>query len=306
MMIPKRSSFNQLGFILLFLNFSSAVIASQECDFATDLLFRAYHLQSQNRAISRQKILFAKSLQLCPDKPEVHNALASILEKQRHYTEAVYSYKQAIRYEKKFYRAWYGLGETYYKQKRFSLSLETHLHLCQINPASKARVMELLKSKRYSFTRRGDFIDQESLLVLYDDKRLKRLNKKVIDCGLSKEVQPTHSFINPDFGLGSSNLSPKLDRQLDDIALAIQQLKSPTITIHGHTDSRQFLSATAADSEKMNLKLSGERAEHFKTALVKRGISDESINIQAHGDKITIFPRFRAENRRVEIEVSSE
>ncbi len=299
---PKLSPFNQLGFVLLFLSFSSAAIASQECDFATDLLFRAYHLQSKNRAVSRQKLLFAKSLQLCPDKPEVHHALASILEKQSNYAEAVYSYKQAIRYDKKFYRAWYGLGETYYKQKRFPLTLETHLHLCQINPASKARVMELLKSKRYSFTRRGDFIDQESLLVLYDRKRLKRLNKKIINCGLSSVVQPTHAFINPDFGLGSSRLSPKLDRQLDEIAAALQHLKSPTITIHGHTDSRRFRSATA-DSENLNLKLSGERAEHFKTALVKRGISTESINIQAHGDKHPIFPRFRAENRRVEIEV---
>jgi len=302
MTIPKLSPFNQLGFVLLFLSFSSAAIASQECDFATDLLFRAYHLQSQNRAVSRQKILFAKSLQLCPDKPEVHNALASILEKQAHYAEAVYSYKQAIRYDKKFYRAWYGLGETYYKQKRFPLSLETHLHICQINPVSKARVMELLKSERYNFTRKGDMIDQESLLVLYDDKRLKRLNKKIIDCGLSKEVQPIHAFINPDFGLGSSRLSPKLDRQLDEIAAALQPLKSPTITLHGHTDSRRFLSGTA-DSDNLNLKLSEERAERFKTALVQRGISKESINIQAHGDKITIFPRFLAENRRVEIEV---
>jgi len=300
---PKLFPLNQLGFVLLFLTFSSAAIASQECDFATDLLFRAYHLQSQNRAVSRQKLLFEKSLQLCPNKPEVHNALASILEKQGNYAEAVKSYKQTIRYEKNFYKAWYALGETYYKQKRFPLSLETHLHLCQINPASKARVMELLKSERYSFTRKGDIIDQESLLVLYDEKRLKRLNKKIIDCGLSKKVQPTQNFINPDFGLGSSRLSPKLDSQLDEIVTALKHLKSPTIILHGHTDSRRFLSTTAADSKKLNLKLSGERAESFKTALLKRGISKESINIQAHGDKHLIFPIFRAENRRVEVEV---
>lgn len=302
MAILKFLLFNQLSFTLLFLSFSSATIASQECDFATDLLFRAYHLQSQNRAVSRQKLLFAKSLQLCPNKPEVHHALASILEKQGHYVEAVYSYKQAIRYDKKFYKAWYGLGETYYKQKRYPLSLETHLHICKINAASKARVMGLLKQERYAYTTKGDTIDQESLLVLYDEKRLQHLNKKVIRCGLSKEVEPVHVFINPDFGLGSSNLSSKLGRQLDEIATALQQLKSPTVTLHGHTDSRRFLSATA-DSENLNLKLSGERAERFKTALVKRGISKESINIQAHGDRIPIFPKFRAENRRVEIEV---
>jgi outer membrane protein OmpA-like peptidoglycan-associated protein len=284
----------------------SRIDASQDCKLATDLLFHAYYLQSQGKGVSQQKDLFTKSLQLCPDRPDVHSTLAALSEKQGEYTEAVHSYKQAIKYDKDFNKAWYGLGETYYKQKRFPLSLETHLHLCQTNQASKARVKELLEDKRYAYTKKGEIIDQESLQVLYDEKRRQRLNQKISECGLPdfEEVQPIHTFINFEFELGSARLSLKSTNQLDEIAVALQHLKSPTIIIHGHTDSKPFQSATSpVNSDKLNLKLSADRAANVRAAMVRRGISREHIRTQAHGDKVPILAAFRAENRRVEIEV---
>ena len=279
---------------------------SQNCKLAVDLLFHAYYLQSQGKAVSQQKDLFTQALQLCPDRADVHTALAAISEKEGQYVEAVHSYKEAIKYDTNFYKAWYGLGETYYKQKRYPLSLETHLHLCQTNQASKARVKELLEDKRYAFTEIGEIIDQESLQVLYDEKRRQQLNQKISECGLSEseEVQPIHTFINFDFELGSPRLHPKSTNQLNEIAAVLQYLKSPTIIIHGHTDNKPFQSATSSvNSDKLNVKLSAVRAANVRAALVRRGIPMEDIRTQAHGDQIPILPAFREENRRVEIEV---
>ncbi|OAD18857.1 acetylglucosaminyl-transferase, partial [Candidatus Thiomargarita nelsonii] len=114
---------------LLILTLSQTVMAN--CDFATDLLFYAYHLHRQGGDAAQQKLLFNKSLRLFPNRPQVHNTLASILKKQGKYSEAIYHYEQALELRPKFFEAWYGLGETYYKQERFPLSLEAHLHACQ-------------------------------------------------------------------------------------------------------------------------------------------------------------------------------
>ncbi|HIE01606.1 MAG TPA: tetratricopeptide repeat protein [Thiotrichaceae bacterium] len=309
-MPTQRLYCNQLSLALLIFSFSQALMASQDCDLATDLVFRAYHLHSQGRAISQQKLLFSKSLQLCPNRPDVHTTLASLLYKQGQYSEAVHHYKQALRYDKKFYKAWHGLGETYYKQKRFPLSLEAHLQACSALTDSKTRVMALLKNKRYAFTGKEELIERESLLVLYDEQRRQHLNKKISDCKLyDMEVFPKHIFINLRFGLNEANLPPSSEGQLDEIAAALQKLDSSIITIHGHSDSQQFWYVKSLKRRKqLNQELSFERATNIVAALVYRGISEKSFEIQGHGDKLPLrLPLLDASvlafQRRVEIEV---
>jgi len=63
--------------------------------------------------------------------------LASLLEDEGNYSQAIVHYKKAIELRPNFSQAWYGLGETYYKQERFPLSLEAHLHACQTDKDSK-------------------------------------------------------------------------------------------------------------------------------------------------------------------------
>ncbi|RKZ40744.1 MAG: hypothetical protein DRR16_31470 [Candidatus Parabeggiatoa sp. nov. 3] len=308
--MPIQRLYNQLSLALLIITFSQPLMASQDCDLATDLLFRAYHLHSQGRAISQQKLLFSKSLQLCPNRPDVHTSLASLLYKQGQYSEAVHHYKQAHRYDKKFYKAWHGLGKTYYKQKRFPLSLEAYAQACNALTDSKTQVMALLKDKRYAFTGKDELIEGESLLVLYDEQRRQRLNKKIADCKLRGiEVPPKHIFINLRFALNEATLPPSSDPQLDEIAAALQQLDSSIIIIHGHSDSQRFLYVKSLKRKKeLNHELSVERAINIKAALIYRSISEKSIKIQGHGDQSPLqLPLLDASvlafQRRVEIEV---
>ncbi|MDM8559781.1 OmpA family protein [Candidatus Parabeggiatoa sp. HSG14] len=299
--------FSQLGFLLLILNvFQPAVASSKDCDLATDLLFRAYHLYTLGKATSHQKLLFSKSLGLCSDKPEVHATLASIFEKQANYPKAAYHYQEALRYDKKFDKAWYGVGETYYKQQRFPLSLEAHLQVCQTNKKSKAQIMNILKNLYFFYTDKNRIIDQESLLVLYDRQRRQALNRIIFDCGIPDvEIPPRHIFLNFDFQLGESTLSTETERQLDEIAAALKQLNSPIIKIHGHADSRRFRQRNLKTSNKLNQQLSEDRAVSIAIALGQRGILTERLKTFGHGYTKPLFPGSSqlAINRRVEIEV---
>ncbi|WP_069472358.1 WD40 repeat domain-containing protein [Candidatus Marithrix sp. Canyon 246] len=131
--------------IILILSFSNNSWA--DCsDAAIDFVYQFYDVHSQAGSIYRQK-----ALQLCPTMPEAHNNLASLLEDEASYSQAIFHYKQAIQQRPNFPQAWYGLGETYYKQGRFALSLEAHLHACQD--------------------------DKDSLLALYDPQRRQAMNQ---------------------------------------------------------------------------------------------------------------------------------
>ena len=285
----------------------SGVIASQDCNLANELLFRAYSLQEQEgqELDSQQKLLLAKSLQLCPDRPDVHTKLGSIIRKQGQPTEAVHYYKQALNYDKEYYKAWYGLGEAYYKQRRFPLSLEAHLKACQHEVGSKARVQTLLAQKLYAFTKETDIIDKESLLILFDKKRRQALNKSISDCGLVGEVQSLHTFLNFIFQLGKAGMPAGSAQQLDEIAAALQKADFSIITIHGHSDVRHFQVSNRAESDKLNLKLSQARAVNIGTALIRRGIAKERIKMRGHSYNKPLSSDWSLseKNRRVEIEV---
>jgi len=317
-MITKKFFFT-LTFTFVFLNQTSATLAasSPQCDEATDILFEAYHLYQKNQAVSLQKLLFAKSLKLCPDRPYVQTTFASILEDQGQYNQAAHHYQQAIRYDKQSYQARYGLGETYYKQKRWPLSLEAHASVCQQRQASKARIEQLLAKDRYLMSKRNEFIDPDSLLVFYQPQRRKSLNQRLANCGFSHQVRPIYTFINFDFLVGEATVSrqdPEQfelvvsqadNRQFDEIAAALKQLNSPIITIYGHSDSRNFNNPPPRSNHKsLNQRLSEQRAMVVAEALVQRGIKHK-INTIGLSNKRLLYPYASQllSNRRIEIQV---
>jgi len=276
------------------------------CDYATDLLFYAYHLHRQGGDVAQQKLLFNKSLRFCPNRPQVHNTLASILKKQGKYSQAIYHYKQALKLRPDFHEAFHGLGDAYYKQKRFILSLEAHLHACQTIKDSKAQIIALLKNKRYAFTEIDEIIDQESLLVLYTPARLSALNKMLSECGLREVVSPVHSFVNLFFSTNQATLRAETKPQLDEIAAALSQSQA-IIYIHGHADKRPFSSVSRADSDRRNWKLSHDRATAVAAALEQRGVSKQRMKIHAHSYEQPLVrgssPAALTSNRRIGIGV---
>jgi len=102
------------------------------------------------------------------------------------------------------------------------------------------------------------------------------------------------------FKVGSAEISPKSEQLLDDMARLLQdQRQLKRIEIQGYTDS--------TGGTELNLKLSQERADSVKHALVKRGVSQKRLVARGYGEADPLAPNFtkagRAKNRRVEFAI---
>jgi len=139
------------------------------------------------------------ALRYCSHHAGAHNNLASLLENEGRYQRAIYHYKQALQTKPNF--SAYGLGETYYKQEQFPLSLEAHLHACYTAQDSRHRIIELLKENRYAITEKGQILNKESLLLLYD----KTINRMISDCGFKDRMQGIFRHLT--FHTGSATLT---------------------------------------------------------------------------------------------------
>lgn len=99
------------------------------------------------------------------------------------------------------------------------------------------------------------------------------------------------------FGVGSANIQPQSMGIIRQISQVLQQEKAMNLKIFGHTDSD--------GSDEINMKLSKERAESVKNALVTvYGISADRLSSEGKGESEPIgdntTPDGKAQNRRVE------
>jgi outer membrane protein OmpA-like peptidoglycan-associated protein len=292
---------------LLVLILSLPALASQNCDEATQLVIQAYDWGELGDK-DKEKQLLNQALQGCPHHAQANNNLASLLEDEGNYAQAITHYRQALQNKPNYSIAWYGLGETYYKQGQFPLSLEAHLHACQTDKDSKQRVKELLKNNRYGATEAGQILNKESLLLLYDPARRQSINRLIAACGFKlARVKPAATFRNFQFDTGKATLQPGTERQLEALVAALINLPNRTVEIHGHTDIQPFAGFTLVESKKLNKILSDKRAATVADALNSRGIDKTRLKIYGHGQEQPLIPVNSpdawAKNRRVEIKV---
>jgi len=261
-----------------------------------------------NQGNTRQeKKLLKQALKHCFYHADAHNNLASLLENEGDYEQAIYHYKQALQIDPNLSFAWYGLGETYYKQGQFPLSLEAHLHTCKTDEDSKKRLIELLKENRYAVTEEGQILNKESLLLLYNKQRQQTISRMISDCGLRSNVESKGTFRNVTFHTGSAKLTRSAKQQIKNLAEAFKQIMPSVIKVYGHTDNQQFKRAkTQAENDHLNLKLSQQRALAVKKELIEQGIKSKRIQTWGYGSKKPLDKSLSkiayAKNRRVEIE----
>ena len=102
------------------------------------------------------------------------------------------------------------------------------------------------------------------------------------------------------FAVNSSTLRSGLYAELDRVAQVLAAYPQTTILVAGHTDS--------TGSDEYNMKLSQQRADSVKNALVQRGVDPQRISAvgygegQPVGDNNTEFGR--QQNRRVEVRIN--
>jgi len=104
------------------------------------------------------------------------------------------------------------------------------------------------------------------------------------------------------FASGKAMLLPGAQNSLGQVADALKDLKTASITVEGHTDS--------TGSDVTNMELSRARAESVAAYLTSRGLSKEQITTNGLGPSRPVAsndnPEGRATNRRVEIIVKNQ
>ena len=102
------------------------------------------------------------------------------------------------------------------------------------------------------------------------------------------------------FAVNSSALRSGLYAELDRVAQILAAYPQTTILVAGHTDS--------TGSDEYNMKLSQQRADSVKNALVQRGVAAQRISAVGYGESQPIADNNtefgRQQNRRVEVRIN--
>jgi len=299
---------SQLTVILIF----PLQLWAQGCEQATSLVNQAYYLGTFQAQQQLQQ-----ALTLCPDHVKAHNNLGVLYEKAGNLDKALYHYRQILKYQPDYYPAWAGIGDVYYQQQKWPLSLEAYLQICTQHPRARERITELLHDNRYRTVEANELIGADSLSLLYDQPRLQALSKLTTVCqrqfkslaatdATKAFLEPLVRYRNLRFKTGDHRLNLISDQQLDKIALTLINHPAKTIIIGGHADAQAWIGKTRQQSRRLNRQLSQQRANSIKQALTQRGLSNK-MKALGYGSSQPIVRENNAaawaKNRRVEIEI---
>jgi len=86
-MLNRQNTYDYLALLIL----SLPALASPNCDYATRLVIQAYDGHKD-----KAKQILKQALRICPNHADAHNNLASLLEEQGKYPQAIAHYRQAL------------------------------------------------------------------------------------------------------------------------------------------------------------------------------------------------------------------
>ncbi|MDM8558223.1 tetratricopeptide repeat protein [Candidatus Parabeggiatoa sp. HSG14] len=302
---------------LIFL-ISPLPLLATPCNQATQLVIQAYDLGEHAKVYALQKALLQQALNLCPNHTDAHNNLGVVLENEQNYPKAIHHYQRALQINPDYYEAWVGMGDIYYKQGQFPLSLDAYLNACtRDSPVRNQRITELLDKNNYRTATDKNMLKQASLSLLYDKQALEKLRQKVTDCrsryrGIAPTLVPNtllETFVvfrNIHFEVGEYLLTPTAEQQLDEISNTLLKKDMKSIQVSGHTDIQIFKSVPPEESDERQLRLSQQRAVSVVNALAKRNIPINKITTKGYGYTQPAQGYTEADwdkNRRVEIEI---
>jgi K(+)-stimulated pyrophosphate-energized sodium pump len=160
----------------------------------------------------------------------------------------------------------------------------------------------------------GDFVYEPgatNILVLGDGSKIKATEnsseKKVLNfINDNTKVVDKATWFTMDhlfFETGSAKLKPSSEEQVKNIATILKAYPNVNIKLGGYTDN-------TGDSIA-NVKLSHERAEAAKAAIVKNGITAKRIEAEGYGPQFPICgandtKECKAQNRRIDVRITKK
>jgi len=306
------------SFVIILFSFPSLVWALSPCEQANILVDQAYYQQS-----TEKKATLRDALTLCPSHARAHNNLALVFENEADYPQALFHYQESLKYGNRLEKnyALLGLGDVYYEQKQWPLSLKNYLHVCGFFIHARQRIAALLKDERYRSVESEQLMKADSLALILDKDSLDNLYALAVSCqqkrdkgGVSLEATKAFRFNkfvfrNFRFKTGQANLSLISESQLNEMAKTLKtQVTKGLVRISGHSDAQCRQGVTdQKQCDQMNYELSENRAQSIKQALIERDVPSERLQKKAYGSSQPLDNRNVSaawdKNRRVEIEV---
>jgi len=138
---------------------------------------------------------------------------------------------------------------------------------------------------------------------LYMDKQEDKLRQQLQGTGVSVTREGDNIILNMPsnitFDTNSYTLKGKFNDTLDSVVLVLNEYKSTTITVMGHTDS--------VGSKESNQKLSERRALSVANYLSSKGVAQQRLAASGYGEAFPVASNDsetgRSQNRRVEIQL---
>ncbi len=162
----------------------------------------------------------------------------------------------------------------------------------------------LIKDTKYSFRLSGGgYLEtSQELLVSDSDGDAEMVLNLFINPVEEEELPELMSLENLIFARGSDLISNTSFKELDDLAVYLEENSSIIIQLEGHTDF--------AGNSEANLNLSQARVEAVKDYITDKGIKKNRVLTKAFGGSQPLFtertPEAKAKNRRVEVRVISK
>jgi tetratricopeptide (TPR) repeat protein len=246
--------------------FTLNVHATQNCDIATDLVYKENTLHEQNASPAERKKLLQEAVKLCPNNEYAHNNLGNLLGEEEQFAQAIEHFKQAVKIKPTLKEAWNGLGEAYYEQKQYPLSLEAYLHICQ-EPDARKKVTALINAKRHQIVEPGQLLNKASLHLLFDPKKRAVLEKLIADCGFKAYLKPIIIFRNLIFKPGEAILETLSQEQVIEITQTLKDVQPKQVIVDSYTN---------------DMELAKNRADTIKNELTKHEVPEDSIKANGY------------------------
>lgn len=139
----------------------------------------------------------------------------------------------------------------------------------------------------------------------YMDRQEKVMRERLAGSGVQvQRVGDELKLIMPGnitFDSGRAELKSQFYNTLDSVALVLKEFNKTRVDISGHTDS--------TGSNELNQRLSQDRARSVSSYLISRGIASGRLFDTGYGPRYPIAdngtPEGRAQNRRVEVQISA-
>ena len=258
--------------------------AASECDVIKNQI-------KKERNLLKKRQLLNDALTTCSQDAEIHYICAYTAERLRKYDKALSNYLKATELDRKYAKAYFGLGDIYMvlgNAESAMRAFETGLELEPDNTRAKS-AFELAQIKHKAAT--GANITADEFIRVMEESKDEETTEGALDGPLLR--MQIHFYV------ASSQLSEKAIDQLSIVGMALESpaLKNKKFEISGHTDD--------SGTPETNLFLSKERAEQVRSYLIQNyAVQPANLIAAFYGDTRPTAPNTstqnRALNRRVE------